>query len=228
MWNSPWLMLNCQRLIELWHKHLFWDGLRISTVFGVSCLQVWSWRPLRHKETTYGASRPDAKGLKIMSTKEFGIWDIGMVMRQGIPGCLTIQKYGDVIKHDIAGRAWALWISWWYHQKKLSSNDDPQCRSGTNVTCIICIAFIILQELHQKTAKISGILGWIYTWYLMYLWDFNGFYYDWMVHHVKPSPDSQLRLFTGPASPTHKTTTPGPGGVSSNRQMGFHHQHMGI
>jgi hypothetical protein len=40
-----------------------------------------------------------------------------MVMRQGIPGCLTIQKYGDVIKHDIAGRAWALWISWWYHQK---------------------------------------------------------------------------------------------------------------
>ena len=51
------------------------------------------------------ASRPDAKGLKIMSTKEFGIWDIGMVMRQGIPGCLTIQKYGDVIKHDIAGRA---------------------------------------------------------------------------------------------------------------------------
>jgi hypothetical protein len=118
MWNSPWLMLNCQRLIELWHKHLFWDGLRISTVFGVSCLQVWSWRPLRHKETTYGASRPDAKGLKIMSTKEFGIWDIGMVMRQGIPGCLTIQTYGDVIKHDIAGRAWALGISWWYHQKK--------------------------------------------------------------------------------------------------------------
>lgn len=156
MWNSPWLMLNCQRLIELWHGHLFgmvWEsppfwgimspGLKLRTTSSQGN-NVWGFTSRCQRAQDYQHER----------IRDLGYWNGHAT---GYPRVFHHTQIWGCNKTWYSGAG----IYWEYHgdiTQKNSWDDDPQCPSGTTVTYILRMAFIILQQLHQKTAKISGIL----------------------------------------------------------------------